>query len=58
MELFTKENLQKYLTPEGLDRAILISSLQDILMALVNMQFRINMQLVKRLVDNIFICCK
>lgn len=70
MNLFTRENLQKYLSPEGLERALLISNLQDKLMGLddsnfewicdnlIKSKFLRDTELTKRLVDNIFVCCK
>ena len=70
MNLFTTEKLLEHLSPEGVERAIHIANLQDILMALDSSNIEIILDylirsiflsdpdLIIRLVDNIFVCCK
>ena len=65
-----QEILKKYLDPNGLERGFLIADLQKILMSLndenieeicsklINSSFVKDKELLHRLVDNIFNCCK
>ena len=69
-DFFTSEKLLEYLTPKGLERALQIANLQDILMALdisnveyisdtlIKSIFMRDFELLRRLIDNIFVCCK
>ena len=63
-DFFTSEKLLEYLTPKGLERALQIANLQDILMALdisnveyisdtlIKSIFMRDFELLRRLIDN------